>query len=251
MSAGKRKTLGILGGMGPEATAYFFELIIGLTAAGEDQEHIPVIIRSDPRVPHRTRAILEGGPSPLPSLVEGARALRAAGADLAVMPCVTAHYFLPELAARVNIPFVSLLDESREFLRKEHPAVRKVGLVATTGTVRSGIVRDALARAGIEVLLPSEPDQARIMKAIYGPRGIKAGFMTGSPKRAVLAVARRLVQEGAQAVIAGCTEIPLVLRGKDLDVPFIDPMLVGARACILRAGFRLRSPARRREAGRP
>jgi aspartate racemase len=250
IAAGKQKTLGILGGMGPEATAYFFELIIRLTAADEDQEHIPVIIRSDPRVPDRSKAILEGGPSPLPSLIEGAMTLRAAGADLAVMPCVSAHYFLPELAARVKIPFISLLEESREFLRKEHPGVRKVGLVATTGTVRSGVVRDAFARAGVEVLIPSEADQARIMEAIYGPKGIKAGFTTGSPRRTVLGVARRLVREGAQAVMAGCTEIPVVLTAEDflrvggLDVPFVEPMLVGARACVLRAGFRLRFPAR-------
>ena len=243
MKSGERKTLGILGGMGPEATAYFFELIIRLTAADEDQGHVPVIIRSDPRVPDRTKSILEGGPSPLPSLVDGARALRAAGADLVVMPCITAHYFLPELASRVKIPFVSLLDESREFLRKEHPAVRKVGLVATTGTVRSGIVRDAFARAGIEVLIPSEADQARIMEALYGQKGIKAGCTTGSPRRAVLGVARRLVREGAQAIMAGCTEVPLVLRAEDFDVPFVEPLLIGARACILRAGFRLRFPA--------
>lgn len=246
----KRKVLGILGGMGPEATAYFFELIIRLTAAAEDQEHVPVIIRSDPRVPHRTKAILEGGPSPLPSLVEGARALQAAGADFAVIPCVTAHYFLPEIASRVKIPFVSLLDASREFLRKEHPGVRKVGLIATAGTVRSGIVRDAFAREGIDVLIPSEADQDRIMKAIYGPKGIKAGHRTGGPRRDLLGVARRLVGEGAQVILAGCTEIPLALREEDLDVPFVEPMLVGARACVLRAGFRLRFPTPGGEARR-
>jgi aspartate racemase len=244
MSGAKRKVLGILGGMGPEATAYFFELIIGLTAAKEDQDHVPVIIRSDPRVPHRTKAILESGPSPLPCLIEGANALMAAGADFVVMPCVTAHYFLPELAARVKIPFVNLLDEARDFLRKEHPGVRKVGLVATTGTVRSGIVRDAFAPAGIEVLIPAEADQARVMEAIYGPKGIKAGFTTGKPRRAVLGVARHLVRNGAQAVMAGCTEIPLALRAEDLEVPFVEPMRIGAKACILRAGFRL-DPSRR------
>jgi aspartate racemase len=249
MSGAKRKTLGILGGMGPEATAYFFELIIRHTAANEDQDHVPVVIRSDPRVPHRTKAILEGGPSPLPCLIEGARALASAGADFAVMPCVTAHYFHPELASRVKIPFVSLLDEARKFLQKEHPAVRKVGLIATTGTVRSGIVADIFARAGIEVLAPAEADQLRVMEAIYGPNGIKAGFLTGNSRRTVLAVARRLVRNGAGAIMAGCTEIPLVLRAEDLAVPFVEPMLIGARACILRAGGRLRPS--RTPAGRP
>ena len=249
MSGAKRKTLGILGGMGPEATAYFFELVIRLTAADEDQDHIPVVIQSDPRVPNRTKAILEGGPSPLPCLIEGARALRAAGADFAVMPCVTAHYFLPKLSARVRLPFVSLLDEARKHLRREHAGVRKVGLVATTGTVRSGIVRDAHALRGIEVLEPAEADQSRVMEAIFGPKGIKAGFTTGSSRRAILGVARRLVRNGAQAIMAGCTEIPLVLHAEDLDAPFVEPMLIGARACILRAGFPLKSS--RPPAGRP
>ena len=241
MKGRKRKIVGILGGMGPEATAYFYELIIGLTAAARDQEHVPVIIRADPRVPHRTKAILEGGPSPLPSLIEGARALRAAGADFAVMPCVTAHYFLPELGARVKIPFVSLLEESRRFLQGRHPRVRRIGLIATTGTVRSGIVGDAFARAGIEVLAPTDEDQSRIMEAIYGPRGIKAGFRAGAPRRAVLSAARRLVRNGAQAIMAGCTEIPLVLGPEDLDVPFIEPMRIGAEVCILMAGGRLKA----------
>lgn len=246
MKGRQPKTVGILGGMGPEATAYFYELIIGLTAARTDQEHVPVIVRADPRVPHRTKAILEGGPSPLPSLVAGARALIAAGADFAVMPCVTAHYFLPELRARVKIPFVNLLEESRKTLQKVHPKVRRVGLIATTGTVRSRIVGSSFSRAGIEVLVPAEEDQSKIMKAIYGPRGIKAGFTAGAPRQAVLAVARRLVRNGAQAIMAGCTEIPLVLRAEDLDVPFVEPMRTGAEACIVRAGGRLKAPAKRR-----
>lgn len=242
MSGPKRKTLGILGGMGPEATAYFFELIIRNTRAATDQDHVPVVIWSDPRVPNRTKAILEGGPSPRPFLIAGARALEAAGASFAVIPCVTAHYFLPEVAARVDIPFVSLLDEARRYLATEHPTVRRVGLVATSGTVRSGLVRDVFAKAGLEVLSPAAPDQERIMEAIFGPRGIKAGFRTGSPRRAVLGVARRLARNGAQAIMAGCTEIPLVLGAGDLEVPFVDPMLAGARACVRRAGGPLAAP---------
>jgi aspartate racemase len=243
MTGTTRKALGILGGMGPEATVYFLGLVVRNTLAASDQEHVPLVVWSDPRVPNRTKAILEGGPSPLPFLVAGARALEAAGADFAVMPCITAHFFLPELAARAGIPFVSLLDEARKLLRREHPEVRRVGLVATSGTVRSGFIRDAFAKAGLEVLAPPEADQARVMEAIYGPRGVKAGFTTGSSRRAVLGVARRLLRDGAQAVMAGCTEIPLVLRAGDLDAPFVEPMLAGARACIVRAGYPLAAPA--------
>ena len=197
MSGDERKTLGILGGMGPEATAYFFELVIRLTDAAGRPGSRPRRHPKRSAGPPPDQGHPRGGPEPLALPDRGGAGPRAAGADFAVMPCVTAHYFLPELAARVRIPFVNLLDESRKFLRKEHPGVRKVGLIATTGTVHSGIVSDAFAPRGIEVLIPAEADQARVMEAIYGPKGIKAGFTTGSSRRAVLGVARRLVRNGA------------------------------------------------------
>ena len=108
----KLKTIGVLGGMGPEATAYFFGLIARNTRVSRDQDHIPVVVCSLPQVPDRTEAILHGGPSPLPLLIRGVEALRRAGADFAVMPCVTAHYFHAALAARSPLPVVNLLDET-------------------------------------------------------------------------------------------------------------------------------------------
>jgi len=236
----RRKTIGILGGMGPEATAYFFDLIVRNTAAGKDQEHVPVIIRSDPRIPHRTDAILGKGESPVPMLVEGVKALRLAGADFVVMPCVTAHYFLKDVVARENVPFVNLLNEARKHVRAAIPGGRRIGLIATAGTVSTGIVRDAFAGAGIEVIVPGEDEQERVMEAIYGKRGIKAGFTTGQARRLILDVARGLVRRGAEAIMAGCTEVPLVLRQEDLVVPFIEPMRIGALACIKKAGYRIK-----------
>lgn len=237
------KTVGILGGMGPEATARFFELLVRNTAAARDRDHVPVVICSLPQIPDRTAAIVGAGESPLPCLIRAAGSLRAAGADFGVMPCMTAHYFLPELERRVDLPFLSLLAETAAWLRKIHPGVRTLGLLATTGTLRSKIVPAAFGPLGIDIVAPAAPGQKAVMEAVYGAGGIKAGSTAGAPREALLREGERLVRRGAGAILAGCTEISLVLRPGDLSVPLVDPLVVGARACIRRAGGRLRAAA--------
>jgi aspartate racemase len=240
MSPKKLETIGVLGGMGPEAGAYFLGRIIAACAARRDQDHPPVILYSLPQVPDRTPAILGGGPSPVPVVLRGLRVLARAGADFAVIPCVSAHFFLPRIAPRSPLPLISLIDASLAAARKTRPVPRKIGLVATTGTVRSGIVSRAFEAAGIEVIVPGAQGQRRVMTAIYGKKGIKAGVTSGQPREAILAVARELVRLGAGAVLAGCTEVPLVLRPGDLRVPLIDPLEAGAREAVRRSGASLR-----------
>jgi len=236
----KPKTIGVLGGMGPEATAAFLDLIVKNTRARRDQEHVPVVVCSLPQVPDRTEAILHGGPSPVPLLRRGLETLHRAGAGFAVMPCLSAHYFHPALAARSPLPLLDLPQETAAEVRKLGPRVRKVGLIATGGTVVSRIFHDVFEPAGIEVLVPDARVQRLVMEAIYGPAGIKAGAPPARPRRILRSVADGLVRRGAQAVVAGCTEVPLVLRPRDVAVPLIDPMRIGARACVRRAGGRLR-----------
>jgi len=240
MSRRKLKTIGVLGGMGPEAGAYFFERIIRETAAGRDQDHPPVILCSLPQVPDRTPAILHGGPSPVPAILRGLRALEKAGADFAVMSCISAHYFYPRLAPRSPLPLFSLIDDTLAAIGKMRPVPRTIGLIATTGTVRSGIVAQPFEAAGLEVIVPSARDQKRVMTAIYGRKGIKAGVTEGPPREILLGIAGGLVRRGAGAILAGCTEIPLVLRAPDLPVPLVEPMAIGARAAVRRAGARLK-----------
>lgn len=240
MKKGRLKTIGVLGGMGPEATSRFFERIIANTRAAADQDHVPVVVISLPRIPDRTAAILHGGRSPLPDLLRGAEALRRAGAAFAVIPCISAHHFLPALAARSKLPALDLVDEMLSAVRRMRPSVDAVGLIATTGTVRTRVLHDRFEPAGIRILAPTGPEQRRVMTALYGKRGIKAGFKDGPPRRALLEVAGALVRRGARAVLAGCTEVPLAIRAEDLPVPLIDPLDIGARAAILRAGGRLR-----------
>ena len=235
-----KKIIGILGGMGPEATAYFYGLLIKHTRAAKDQDHIPVLIWSDPRVPDRTAALLRGGPSPLPRLAAGARGLRRAGANFLVIPCLTAHYYLDELRKVCPIPVVSLLEETERFLKRSRPRLRCVGLLASSGTIRSGLFQKAMAKAGVQVLAPSESGQKKVMEAIYGRQGIKAGFTSGKSKTLLRRAAAHLIRRGGQAILAGCTEVPLALKPEELPAPILDPMDITARSCVLRAGFQLR-----------
>jgi len=236
-----KKTIGILGGMGSEATAYFFELIINNTEAQKDQEHIPILIWNNPKIPPRTDAILCGGKSPLSLLLEGVRILRRAGADFIVMPCITAHYYFPKIISREKIPFINLIEETLHYAQKKIPHLKKVGLIASSGTISSKLFHNLFLKEGIEIMEPLGHEQKKVMEAIFGQRGIKAGFTSGLPRKLMVNSARKLIQRGAEAVIAGCTEVPLVLRDKDISRPLIEPLHIAALACIQKAGYKIKS----------
>jgi aspartate racemase len=236
-----KKKIGILGGMGPEATVRLMGLIVSLTKAEKDQEHLPVIVSNNPEIPCRTGAILDGGSSPLPFLIEDALMLQNAGVDLIVMPCVTAHYFYNGIIERIETEFPSLLELLLDHVRFELKGIRTVGLLATDGTVRSGLFQRQFSPHGVSIAVPSEDQQALLMNALSGPNGVKAGFKE-QPKRALLGVLQNLItSDKPDAVIAGCTEIPLVLEQADIDIPFIDPLRILAEQTIIRAGGTLRN----------
>jgi aspartate racemase len=230
------KTIGILGGMGPEATLDLFAKIIANTPAEKDQDHLRVVIDSNPRVPDRTEAILHGGPSPVPVMLAGIRALERAGADFVVIPCVSAHFFLDELQQMTGLSILSMFDVTAEHIRQNHPHVRTVGMLATTGTLQGNRFREKLQRSGIETLTPAEADQERVMAAIYEIKGAHGGRDRAAIGAEVRDIGGRLIQNGAQGVVAGCTEIPLVLKPGELGVPVFDTLLLLARAAITAAG---------------
>ncbi len=240
MSKKTVKIAGILGGMGPEATARFFELVVKNTDAARDQDHLKVIVCNWPQIPDRTKAILYGGASPLALMTEGLKVLERAGAELVAIPCMTAHHFLPELRKRTRLRLLDLVATTARWTRVNLPEARTVGLLATEGTVATGLFQKAFRRQKIKIILPSPKSQQKIMEAIYGKNGIKAGSVVGRPARLLRESAQELVGVGARAIIAGCTEIPLALRPDRLTVPLIDPMTIGARELIRQAGGRLR-----------
>jgi len=236
-----KKTIGILGGMGPEATAYMYELIIENTKAEKDQDHIRVIVYSNPQIPPRTEALLNKGASPVPLLAEGVKILKKAGADLIIMPCMTAHCFYPEISSQIKFHFLSLVDESLKWTKKNIPGLKKAGLISSSGTLKSRIFHDEFSEAGIEIIGPSKEEQEEVMEAISGKHGIKAGFTSGLPKDIIVHTAMSLIQRGAGAVIAGCTEVPLVLKPEDIPRPLIEPMKITALAGIKESGYEIKA----------
>lgn len=230
------KIIGILGGMGPEATIDLLTKLVKSTRAKKDQDHLRILIDNNPKIPDRTRAIQGKGPSPLPQLIRSGKTLEKAGADFIIIPCVTAHYYVERLQKKINIPILHIAEETVKYIEARLKGVHRVGLIATTGTVQAGIFQRFLSRIGKELILPtSEIQKKRVMKAIYGKDGIKAIGPSKSSKRLILQASRTLIRRGAQSIIAGCTEIPLVLREGDLRVPVIDPLTILARSAVARA----------------
>jgi len=228
MDSPQHKIVGILGGMGPEATIDLFAKIVHSTPASRDQDHLRIIIDNNPRIPDRQEAILEGGPSPVPHLIETARNLEAVGADFIVMPCNTAHYWIEEIRKAVRIPVIDMIKETAEEVARLYPSSRTVGLLAATGTVRSGLYQRRLLDVGIRMVSPSDDDQAALMRVIYA---VKSGNSSKS-SAAAIEIGQRLVAAGAEAVIAGCTEIPLILGAGDLSIPIIDATEVLAKRAV-------------------
>lgn len=223
--------IGVLGGMGPEATAALFSMLVRLDVAASDQDHLRIVVDSDPSIPDRTKHLLEGGPDPLPAMLASARRLLAAGADVAGIPCMTAHAFLPSLRRNCTLHFLSAFEETGRALDAFSPPIRRLGILATMGTRRTRLFEEAMPDR--DILWPSEDDHRfLVMEAIYGPRGIKAGNLGEEPHRLLIRAAQGLIEQGVDAIVAGCTEVPLVLSQKDFDIPFIDPMYFLARALI-------------------
>lgn len=233
------EVMGVLGGMGPEATIDFFGKIVRKTNAKKDCDHLRILIDNNPKVPDRTAAILYGGESPVKELVRSARALQRAGATFIAIPCVTVHHFHADLQARTKLPVLHIVDEAVKALRRRVPGATRVGLLATTGTIGAGLFHNALKRRRIAVLVPPDDAQEKlVMAAIYG---IKASGSGDEQRRMVRKAADELIARGAEAIIAGCTEIPLVLADGDLPVPVIDTLDALAAAAIRKAGGRLRA----------
>ncbi|SEI92902.1 aspartate racemase [Arthrobacter sp. yr096] len=226
-----RCVVGILGGMGPAATADFYLKLVRATPATRDQEHLQVLIWSDPTIPDRTEALLRRGADPTPALIAGAGFLKEAGAGMLAVPCNTAHAFLKAVQAEVDIPIIHMIEETAKYVQQLSPAVQRVGLLSTTGTQKAGLYQSWLDRKGVAVISPDTAGQGAVMDSI---RAIKAGKPASAVRPLFTRAAFDLIDAGAQAIIGGCTEVPVGLSGNDLPVPFIDPAEILAAAVVRR-----------------
>ena len=223
------KRLGIIGGLGPMASVYFWELVEQYTDANGDQEHISVSIISIPETPDRTAYILDHAKkNPLEHLVEAGVKLKNIGAEYIAIPCITSHYFHEKLEERIGLPIINLPMELAVSLQSEK--VHAVGILATSGTIKSGFLQNALQKNDIKAVIPNELEQQTIMRIIY--EELKAG--KEPDVKGVLEVGEQLKNRGADRILLGCTELSLIKRdyGGKLPDYYIDSLEVLAKAAV-------------------
>lgn len=221
--------VGVLGGMGPLATMDFLAKMLAATPAATDQDHVPVIVSAIPQVPDRTRAFRGEGESPLPSLVDGARRLKAAGAGVLVIACNTAHLWFDELGDSVDLPMIHLVDAALEDAAAIAGPRARVGLLGTDATLASGLYINRDGTGGLRWLLPTAREMTELV--MPGIEAVKAGDRDTGRSRFV-AAAEALRKRGAAAVILGCTEIPVVLDAANSPLPVIDATAALARRAV-------------------
>jgi len=233
-----KKQIGILGGMGPEATSELFSLIIKNTKAYSDQDHIPVLVVNNPKIPDRSLFILGKGSSPIKMLIDGALKLEQMGADIILMPCNTAHFFIKQIEEKIHVPIINMIKETARYVLHKFPEIKKHGLLSTAGVYKTAIYKKAFEDISSEIINPDALYQQQNMTAIYGKNGIKAGFKT-VPRRILLQSVANLKKNGAGTIISGCTEISLVIKQSHINIPLINPLKILAMKSIQLAGYSL------------
>lgn len=223
-------TLGVLGGMGPQATVDFMARVIALTPATSDQDHIPMVVHNNPQVPDRQSAMRDGQGAPVrDALTVSARLLAAGGAAFWVMPCNTAHAFVQDAVQTVELPFVSIIDVTIESIVERLPTARCLGLMATDACLAAGVYQRAVEDSAQDLIVLAEDEQDECMALIFA---VKGGDTGAAIRERMAALAKSLQDRGAEAVIAGCTEIPLVLEDRDLAVPLVSSTEELARRAV-------------------
>ncbi len=232
-----RKILGVIGGMGPQATCLFYQQVINRTVATCDQDHIPMIILNHSTIPDRTQAILSGtGDIVYSLLLTDAKSLESNGASAIAIPCNTSHYFADRLQNEIGIPLINMIRETVHAMTSR--GMKKIGILATDGTIRSGLYQAECSRLGVEAIVPSDGIQAIVMHIIYNE--IKRG-LPGS--RSLFAkIDRELRQKGCDGAILACTELSCFAAEHDLLDYYTDSMGILVERCILACGGQLRTP---------
>lgn len=230
------KTLGVIGGLGPMATAYFMELIISMTDAAKDQDHLNMIIYNRPDTPDRTDFIVgKSKEDPRPVLIDLGRQLRQQGADLIAIPCNTSHYFHEELEREIGLPVINMVRETVLYLKKY--SIKKAGILATDGTIKTRLFQTELEKEGIKWVIPNAGDQKKVMRLIYDD--VKAGRPI--EENLFFDVKNALLSAGAQIIVLGCTELSVIKRGICLGPDILDGLEVLAKCSIEKCGYKLKA----------
>ena len=228
--------LGILGGMGPQATQVFYQFVLDHTDAARDQDHLPAVILSDTKIPDRTAAILSGETEELyQHLLKDAKLLETCGCTAIAIPCNTSHYFADRLQGDVNVPIIHMIREAAAVLAAQ--GKKRPGILGTDGTIRSGLYQKECAALGMEAVTPDEEAQKLVMSIIYDE--IKQGEQGSRDKFAQ--IDRALRAAGCDCAILACTELSVFATNHPLPPFYLDAMMVLAEESVKRCGYPLRT----------
>lgn len=222
-----KRTIGIIGGMGPMATVDLYKKIVELTPVHSDNEHLHIVIDNNTNIPDRTASILEYGDNAIYELVRSAIKLEDMGADILIMPCNTAHFYYDEIKRFTKIPFINMVEETIKEVK--NTGVNTVGILATDGTIKSGVYSRMCDKYGINYIIPEQNSQKEVMRIIYD--GIKASYYD-IDTRSFKTVVKKLGEAGAEKLILGCTELPIAFQRFNIAGDIIDPTLILARAAV-------------------
>ncbi|HYC45779.1 MAG TPA: amino acid racemase [Burkholderiales bacterium] len=227
----KPPLLGVLGGMGPFATVDFLTKLIEETGAERDEHHVPVVVYSVPQIPSRPAAIMHGGASPLPAMLEGVRVLKGAGASAIAIACNTAHYWYDALQLEAGVPILHIADAACDTMAESGALPRAAGLIGTRGTLHAAFFQERLEARGVACIVSTEEEQAELVEPAI--LAVKRHALAAAHPLAVQAC-ERLAERGAESIIMACTEIPPALEyaSHPFATRCVDPTRALARACV-------------------
>lgn len=223
-------TVGIIGGMGPYATLAFFQCILDNTPTQKDWDHLHIIIDNNPKIPSRTRAFLFDETDPVPMMIESANRLKEAGADFVVLPCNSAHYFLPRVCEQTDVPFINMVDETSQTILSQN--AKTVGLLGGEVTVQGKLYEQRLEEHGVAVLQVTDEEQKMVRNVI---EYVKQNCVSDATRGNVQILISSLEERGADTVILGCTELPSAMDGVSAKCTLVDSMDILAKAVVKKA----------------
>jgi aspartate racemase len=232
-----KKILGILGGMGPLATADLFKKVVLMTKADRDQDHIYVLVDSNPTIPDRTAYLLtRKSESPLKHLIDSAKKLELMKANCIIMPCNTAHYFYDDIVKEINTPFLNMIEETAKKVSRKHGHIKNVGLLALEGTCKLGLYEKIFTNYGIKIIIPDNRHQAYITSLVNHVK--KARFNIDIS--GIYETIDNLKDKNAEIFILGCTELPIAFQVFNIKEKTVDPTAVLAESAIRFMGKKIK-----------
>ncbi len=222
---GRDGAIGIVGGMGPLASAEFFKKLSLASLARGEAGLIRIMVDSDPLIPDRSAHILGTGPDPLPAMLASVKRLEGAGATLCAVASIAAHAYLDGLKKGSSCGFASAFESLGAYIQARHAGVKRIGVLATSGTIKAGLFDRLLPELRVHYS-DDEAQERFVNEAVYGKAGVKSGNLGEEPRHLLKQAAARLVARGSDIVIVACAEMSLVLAQADVSVPLLDPMQI-------------------------